>query len=139
MVCKGICHRHRAPKKKGFFYKLDKNNKRCTTCEINIRWSANFCPCCGYRLRKYARYKHDRGGGYRRLKELDEHGNPIEIGIVPLEEAIARMGLSKKVQKRTRLREPRQITLDDLIVSASAPEDEPPSSHPILPLQKPSP
>ncbi len=50
MVCKGICIRHKAAKPVGAG-RYASGQKRCQICEIFMSWEANFCPCCGYRLR----------------------------------------------------------------------------------------
>ncbi len=50
MVCKGICVRHKAAKPVGAG-RYASGQKRCQICELFINWDANFCPCCGYRLR----------------------------------------------------------------------------------------
>lgn len=54
--CKGKCSKLKASRKfSGSFYKT--GAKRCQVCEIFIKWSGLWCPCCGYRLRLKARNK----------------------------------------------------------------------------------
>ncbi len=54
MVCKGICTRHKATGSLlGGRYKT--GQKRCQICDIFIKWSGIWCPCCGYKLRSKPR------------------------------------------------------------------------------------
>jgi len=45
MTCKGICYRY-----KGKSRFSNKNNKRCKTCEVFIKWEGRYCPCCNVKL-----------------------------------------------------------------------------------------
>jgi len=51
MTCNGICHRYKITKgnRNDSWYK--QGAKRCTTCDIYIKWEGLWCPCCGYMLR----------------------------------------------------------------------------------------
>ena len=51
MVCQGICNTYKITKgtRENSWYK--KGAKRCTTCNIFIKWDGLWCPCCGYMLR----------------------------------------------------------------------------------------
>lgn len=50
MTCKGICVRYKASKPTGIG-RYASGQKRCQICEIYLRWSEIYCPCCGYKLR----------------------------------------------------------------------------------------
>ena len=50
MVCKGICHRHKA-KWGAQQYRYANGQKRCNVCEIFVNWDGRCCPCCGMLLR----------------------------------------------------------------------------------------
>lgn len=51
MGCKGICGRYRgAPR-------YAQGSKRCQICDMFVKWSGGWCPCCGYRLRAKPRNK----------------------------------------------------------------------------------
>lgn len=57
--CKGGCESHRAGKSfAGFFY--GNGVKRCTICDIYIKWDGLGCPCCGARLRLGKRNKNQK-------------------------------------------------------------------------------
>jgi len=45
MTCKGVCYRY-----KGTARFKNKNNKRCKTCGIFIKWEGRYCPCCNVKL-----------------------------------------------------------------------------------------
>jgi len=51
MACNGICHRYQVTKgnRNDSWYK--QGAKRCTACNIYIKWEGMWCPCCGYMLR----------------------------------------------------------------------------------------
>lgn len=51
MVCKGICHRYKSGKPHGINSRYEFGQKRCSICEIFIKWDGKHCPCCGYVLR----------------------------------------------------------------------------------------
>jgi len=54
MTCKGICLRYKATGSiNGGRYKT--GQKRCQICDIFIKWSGIWCPCCGYKLRSKPR------------------------------------------------------------------------------------
>lgn len=45
MPCKGICIRYKAKKLFGGGWYHD-GSKRCTACDIFIKWDKARCPCC---------------------------------------------------------------------------------------------
>lgn len=50
MTCKGTCIRYKAKSSSGNrHYEL--GHKRCSTCEIFIKWDKMHCPCCNFTLR----------------------------------------------------------------------------------------
>jgi len=50
--CNGICERYRAKRNPEFPTRYPEGQKRCTLCEIFIKWDDNlYCPCCNHRLR----------------------------------------------------------------------------------------
>ena len=51
MTCNGICHRHKITKGKRTDSWYKQGAKRCSTCDIYIKWDGMWCPCCGYMLR----------------------------------------------------------------------------------------
>jgi hypothetical protein len=50
MSCKGICIRHKVKKKFGGGW-YDLGAKRCSVCNIFIKWDEIRCPCCNNVLR----------------------------------------------------------------------------------------
>jgi rRNA maturation endonuclease Nob1 len=54
MSCKNICIDYIAKKSYQSSYYED-GLKRCTQCEVFIRWNKTRCPCCGVSLRIKAR------------------------------------------------------------------------------------
>lgn len=59
MGCKrGLCEQYKI-KKRGFRGSIYKNGgKRCSNCEVFIKWEGIWCPCCGYRLRSQSYNMH---------------------------------------------------------------------------------
>jgi hypothetical protein len=54
LSCKGHCNRFES--KKGGKYSLYAQNfKRCSECDIYIKYDGNRCPCCNYPLRNKRR------------------------------------------------------------------------------------
>ena len=51
MTCKGICRKFRAKKESPQSGRYDSGHKRCSTCEIFVKWDGNNCPCCNMLLR----------------------------------------------------------------------------------------
>jgi len=51
MACKEICHKHKAVKPFGVNDRYGIGQKRCSTCEMFIKWGGTYCPCCGSMLR----------------------------------------------------------------------------------------
>ena len=51
MGCNGICLRYKVTKGEQSSSWYKKGAKRCTTCDIYIKWEGLWCPCCGYMLR----------------------------------------------------------------------------------------
>jgi hypothetical protein len=65
LTCKGICKQHKALRlangsggRGGRRYSA--GQKRCTICELFIKWDGLWCPCCGCRLRTKPRNTADR-------------------------------------------------------------------------------
>ena len=49
LTCKGQCHLKYNTKK---YIRGDKGSyKRCTLCELYLKWDGIYCPCCGVRLK----------------------------------------------------------------------------------------
>ena len=54
MTCNGICKRYKAKGNiTGGRYRI--GQKRCQICELYLKWSGLWCPCCGYKLRSKPR------------------------------------------------------------------------------------
>ena len=56
--CKGYCkdYENSYSRKKNFYH--DSANCRCSICDIYLKWEGNYCPCCGYRVRRRPRGSH---------------------------------------------------------------------------------
>ena len=50
MTCNGICKKYKAKKQSHESY-YELGFKRCSTCEIFVKWDGSSCPCCGIILR----------------------------------------------------------------------------------------
>jgi len=50
MTCNEICKKYKA-QNNGLEGRYEQGQKRCTNCEIYIKWEGLWCPCCGYLLR----------------------------------------------------------------------------------------
>jgi hypothetical protein len=62
MSCNGICERYKAKRNAGIPSRYREGQKRCSVCEIFIKWDENSCPCCNYKLRT----RSFRGFGMRK-------------------------------------------------------------------------
>lgn len=63
MSCNGICVRFKAKKDPTISSWYAQGQKRCSICEIFIKWNENqYCPCCNYKLRT----RSFRGFGMRK-------------------------------------------------------------------------
>ena len=51
MTCRGICVRYKATKSNSFNSHYALGNKRCSRCEVFIKWDGIHCPCCKLILR----------------------------------------------------------------------------------------
>lgn len=51
MSCIGICKKFKAKKEAPLSGRYDAGHKRCSTCELFIKWNGAKCPCCGMLLR----------------------------------------------------------------------------------------
>jgi len=51
MTCKGSCIRYKATKSGSYSSQYGLGHKRCSRCEIFIKWDGTHCPCCGIILR----------------------------------------------------------------------------------------
>jgi len=51
MTCRGICYRYKATKPNSFNSHYALGNKRCSRCEVFIKWDGIHCPCCKLILR----------------------------------------------------------------------------------------
>jgi hypothetical protein len=63
MVCKGICQQHKALRPangSGGGRRYSAGQKRCTICELFMKWDGLWCPCCGCRLRTKPKNTADR-------------------------------------------------------------------------------
>jgi len=60
MACKGICHRY-----KGRPRYDTPDNKKCSKCNIFVKWKGRHCPCCGLLLS----YKPNKSKYRRMLRE----------------------------------------------------------------------
>ena len=61
MVCKGICTKYKI--KKSHFNRDGRyalGQKRCSICEIFVKWEGIHCPCCNFVLRVKPRNTHNR-------------------------------------------------------------------------------
>jgi len=61
MNCKGFCSEHavKKPTTKGVG-RYESGHKRCSFCEVYLKWEGTCCPCCGIRLRSKPRYSIGR-------------------------------------------------------------------------------
>lgn len=67
MVCKGICEKYKIPKppaNNNGSYEM--GNRRCTTCELYIKWDGIYCPCCKAQLRNKPHNSRSR----KKLQEI---------------------------------------------------------------------
>ena len=64
MSCKGICARHKAKRVAGGSM-YDAGLKRCSVCELYMKWDGYYCPCCGMKLQTRARI-----AGKKRQQEI---------------------------------------------------------------------
>ena len=63
MSCNGVCERYRARRNHSIPSRYGEGQKRCSVCEIFIKWDENsYCPCCNYKLRT----RSFRGFGMRK-------------------------------------------------------------------------
>ena len=51
MSCNGICERFKAKRNHTIPSRYKEGQKRCSVCEIFIKWDETYCPCCNYKLR----------------------------------------------------------------------------------------
>lgn len=61
MACKGVCEKYKIAKpsvNSDGRYKM--GQKRCSTCEIYVKWDGLHCPCCGSQLRYRPRNTKNR-------------------------------------------------------------------------------
>ena len=95
MSCHGLCERHKAQRRKAanslvstFYGHPD--HKRCTTCIAYIKWSGDYCPCCGCKLRSKPRYRNCNDPMHANnafeLQEEITFSREIRIPIPPEEE-----------------------------------------------------
>lgn len=83
MTCKGICTRYKAQKPVGVG-RYSAGQARCQICEIFIKFSGLWCPCCGYRLRKKPRnLKFKNKLKSRNGEEVQPQDSPNRKEIVP--------------------------------------------------------
>lgn len=54
MVCKGICHRYKAPWISQTL-RYANGQKKCVICDVFVQYDGLFCPCCSRRLRNKPR------------------------------------------------------------------------------------
>ena len=61
MVCKGICGQYKAKRSTlSTRHRYKAGQRRCSVCEIYIKWEGRWCPCCGLTLRTKPRNTKDR-------------------------------------------------------------------------------
>lgn len=63
MTCKGICdsrYGSRGQYRGGSPGLYAKGYKRCSVCCVSLLWDGLYCPCCGYRLRRFSRARKYR-------------------------------------------------------------------------------
>ncbi|MDQ3872386.1 MAG: hypothetical protein M3258_02115 [Thermoproteota archaeon] len=61
MTCRGICKQHKVSgPANSSARKYSAGQRRCSKCEIFMRWEGAWCPCCGCRLRSKPRNTADR-------------------------------------------------------------------------------
>lgn len=51
MTCRGTCIKYKAKRESSFSGHYELGHKRCSSCEIFIKWDGFHCPCCGIILR----------------------------------------------------------------------------------------
>lgn len=56
MSCNGVCERYRAKRNHSIPSRYKEWQKRCSVCEIFIKWNENRCPCCNYKLTRSFRW-----------------------------------------------------------------------------------
>lgn len=59
MGCNGICNRYKA-KKPLMQSRYASGQKKCSVCDIFVKWDGTNCPCCGMVLRTNPRGTQDR-------------------------------------------------------------------------------
>ena len=64
LSCKGICHKHEAPKPGTSISRYVNGRKRCNPCNIFVSWDGIRCPCCGALFRTKS-----KGTKARRLRQ----------------------------------------------------------------------
>ena len=47
----GICEGFKAKRNPTIPSRYKEGQKRCSVCEIFIKWDETYCPCCNYKLR----------------------------------------------------------------------------------------
>ena len=67
MACKGIHNKYKRTRKVGNS-NYTEGNKRCNHCEVFIKWSGLYCPCCRYKLRTKPRNKYYKAQLRKRSK-----------------------------------------------------------------------
>ena len=58
MTCKGKCEQYRATRPHGIG-RYDSGQMRCQQCDLFLKWSGLWCPCCGLRMRGRPRNHKD--------------------------------------------------------------------------------
>jgi len=51
MPCKGICKNYKATKPHNIATRYGSGQKRCTTCDIFVKYDGVYYPCCNVMLR----------------------------------------------------------------------------------------
>ena len=68
MTYNGICIRHQAKRTGESPFRYKQGQKRCSVCEIFIKWDKNvYCPCCNYKLRTRSFRGFQKGNKVREL------------------------------------------------------------------------
>jgi len=61
MSCKGVCYKYKIKKPRfNGDGRYGVGQKRCSTCEIFLKWEGLHCPCCNFSLRTRPRNTRNR-------------------------------------------------------------------------------
>ena len=63
-LCKDQCYKYQNQTKRKYY---SDGNGRCKACEMYIKWTGKYCPCCGGRLRKKPKSLKLKEHNYERI------------------------------------------------------------------------